>query len=150
LFVSTNTTKINIEIDLLKQLFTEYSLLLELAKTKIPDKIETAALGTVLHSFYNGVENILKFIVHENNEKFGEGSNWHVELLEKVVISTDKRTAVISRELQSKLIEYMKFRHAFRHTYGFQLKWERMEPLVVNLNSVANEFIESINQFISK
>jgi len=36
------------------------------------------------------------------------------------------------------LKEYLKFRHLFRHIYGFELKWERIKPLVLSTDVFHN------------
>jgi hypothetical protein len=51
--------KIEFEISQIDKLLDETMPLLKLAQNKIPDMIETAALGLSLHSFYNGIENII-------------------------------------------------------------------------------------------
>lgn len=40
------------------------------------------------------------------------------------------RGPVISEGLYEILLEYLSFRHVFRHAYSFELKWPKMAPLV--------------------
>lgn len=39
------------------------------------------------------------------------------------------RPAVIDRSLEEELSEYLRFRHVFRHTYGYDLDWKRVREL---------------------
>lgn len=42
----------------INNLFDTYDLLFNIVKKKEPDAIELAAIATVIHSFYNGIEGI--------------------------------------------------------------------------------------------
>jgi hypothetical protein len=37
-----------------------------------------------------------------------------------------------------------------RHSYGFQLDWERMEDLVKEINNIWDKVKNNINEFIEK
>ena len=50
------------EIEQIDQLLEKYTGLLENTEKGKPSLIEVAALGSVLHSFYNGLENIFTTI----------------------------------------------------------------------------------------
>ena len=56
---------------------------------------------------------------------------------------------VIDEKLEAKLEEYLRFRHLFRNTYGFELKWDRCQPLVENLDRVFSDLKEQIDKFES-
>jgi hypothetical protein len=47
-----------------------------------PNDHELAALAAMLHSFYNGVENIFKRIAAECYDRPPQGQAWHRELLD--------------------------------------------------------------------
>ena len=49
---------------------------------------------------------------------------------------TNNRDSVIDNDTYLLLNEYLKFRHVFRHGYTFQLKWDKMKRLAVNLSTV--------------
>ncbi len=55
-------------------------LLDQCAKTP-PSPIEISALAAMLHSFYNGIENILKRIAAEIDGRVPGAEFWHRELL---------------------------------------------------------------------
>jgi len=42
----------------------------------------------------------------------------------------------------------MDFRHLFRHIYGFELKWERIKSLCLDMETLSNKLKEEINDFI--
>jgi hypothetical protein len=51
-------SQVEFEIGQLEQLFASYANLIERANKTDLDLIEVTALASVLHSFYNGLENI--------------------------------------------------------------------------------------------
>ena len=63
-------------------------LILELPeKGRLPflEFLQLAGVATILHNFYNGIENILKLILKENNIPLPDSSSWHKDLLELAV-----------------------------------------------------------------
>jgi hypothetical protein len=136
--------KIQFEVEQIDRLIDTYSDLLEKCRQKIPDKVEIAALGSVLHSFYNGLENIFSVIAKEVDTTLPQGFSWHKDLLIQISTQTPSRNAVISEAAKEKLVNYLGFRHFYRHSYSFFLDWNELKPLIVNLNSVWIEIRESL------
>ena len=122
--------------------------LLDLCKLKNPDFIEMSAAALLLHSFYNGIENLLLQILKNYNEDLPKGNKWHIELFDKAFILNENRKQIFRIELQESLEEYLKFRHFIRHSYGFQIEWTRMEGLINNIRTIWQTIKEDINSFI--
>jgi hypothetical protein len=59
----------------------------------------------------------------------------------------DVRDRVISETLKNRLKEYLRFRHLFRDTYGFDLKWARFENLVTGMPGLLEELKVSLETF---
>lgn len=110
--------------------------------------MEVAALASVLHSFYNGLENMFLTIVKETDERIPSGPQWHRDLLVQVSGQTENRTAVISPELAQKLGDYLGFRHFYRHSYSFFLEWEEFKDLVLSLREIWAQVKEKVSQFL--
>jgi hypothetical protein len=140
--------KIVFEISQIDKLLHDSKPLLNLCKLKTPDFIEMSAAALILHSFYNGIENILVLIFKYYDEQLPKSSKWHMELLDKAFISEKNRKQIFNNELQEALEEYLKFRHFIRHAYGFQLEWERMEELIKGMENFWIVVKENINKFI--
>ena len=117
-------------------LLSTYDELLGRVRHRKPDVVEIAALGSVLHSFYNGVEGIFLLIIKQIDKQTPSDPAWHQTLLNQVLESTESRASVITSDTASGLAAYMKFRHFFRHAYTFMLDWERLQPLVDELRTV--------------
>ena len=124
-----------------------YSNLLEKSRNSGPDLVELTALASVLHSFYNGVENILLTIAKRIDNNLPEGKHWHRDLLIQMSIGTSNRDRVISGEGKLLLAEYMAFRHLYRHSYSFFLSWDEMDKLVNDLQTVWGAVKSDLNNF---
>jgi len=134
-------------IEDINELLASYELLFIRIKQTEPDNIELAALGTVLHSFYNGVEGVFLLVSKQVDNGTPTDSAWHQTLLNQMMASTDGRACVISPDTASILAPYLKFRHFFRHAYAFMLDWKRFKPLADDLSTVWNTVKEDIVAF---
>ena len=105
--------------------------------------LELAGVATLLHNFYNGIENILKRILIEKGISIPQGSAWHKELL-----NLSEQENIITPQMKQQLGEFLAFRHFFSHAYALDLYAERMEPLVKSAFELYKEFkIEFSKQY---
>ena len=131
------------EIDLLFQMYRKELLDVETS----PNLVELTALAGVLHSFYNGVEKILTIISKNIDKELPSDFNWHRTLLEQMAKANKSRKAVLTDDMKKELLKYLGFRHFFRHSYSFHLKWERMEDLIKPIRTVWERFKGEILAF---
>ncbi|MDY7079293.1 MAG: nucleotidyltransferase domain-containing protein [Chloroflexota bacterium] len=95
-----------------------------------PDEYEIRSIGSLLHDFYSGVERIFERIAVRLDGDLPAGSSWHTYLLQRMTAPwAEVRPVVIDQELATRLQDYLRFRHLFRHTYGFDLQWEKCQGL---------------------
>ena len=140
--------KIAFEISEIDTLLTHASVLFQKCKVQEPDFIELSAVGSTLHSFYNGLENIF-LLLRKNIDKINAtNERWHTELLDAMFKPTENRTAVLDESLRDSLSDYMGFRHFFRHAYGYHLRWDLAKPLCENLPAVWKSTKGCIRKFI--
>jgi hypothetical protein len=132
------------EID---KLLVDVDPLLLLCKEKNPDLIETMAAAAVLHSFYNGLENIFFHIAKEYDKSIPSGNKWHKKLLEQMITGKNRKP-VLSDEIYQKLNEYLIFRHFFRHAYSYRLDWDEMQELVLNIGNIWTQVKAEITDFL--
>ena len=132
--------KISAELENIDEVFKEIP-----SHLKLPylSTLELAGVAALLHSFYNGIENILKQILAAKNIVIPEGKSWHKELLEISV-----RSEIISEECKKYLGQYLAFRHFFSHSYAFDLYSEKMEPLVEDSENAYSNFKEEISKYL--
>lgn len=123
--MSTLRDRIDAELENL-----ESSILLLPPVAELPYKsvLEQAGVSGVLHSFYNGIENILKQIIADRGLPLPNGPAWHRDLL---VLAGEQK--VFPSDLIDDLKQYMAFRHYFSHAYVLDVDPARLEPLVNKL-----------------
>ncbi len=102
----------------------------------MPSLIELTAMASVLHSFYNGLENAFLSIAKELDDSVPRGPRWHRDLLAQMAQATPKRKPVISTTTRQRLTDYLGFRHFYRHAYAFFVDWNELEKLVIPLQAV--------------
>ena len=130
--------QINFEIGQIDHLLEAYAVVLEKAQVVEPDLVETTAVASVLHSFYNGLENIFLSIAKGVDSVVPNTPKWHRDLLTQMTRPTLSRGQVLTPETAQLLAEYMGFRHFYRHSYSFALDWSEMQGLVASLDVVWN------------
>jgi len=107
-------------------------------------ELELAGVATLIHNFYNGIENILKQTFQAKSIEIPIGASWHQNL---VLISVKEK--IISKQLADKLKEYLAFRHFFSHAYAIDLQPQRIEPLIENILKIFEQFKNEINKIIA-
>ncbi len=140
--------QIAVERELLHQLLETHRSLLVKCSTQAPNPIELSALAAMLHAFYTGIENTFKRIAIEVDGGFARNENWHQTLLRNMASPGPARPVVVSESLRQSLKEYLDFRHVFRQGYTFQLRWDKMAPLVRNCEEVLQRLELELDAFI--
>lgn len=107
--------------------------------------LEIAGVATILHNFYNGIENIIKLSLSEKNIPLPESGSWHKDLL-KLAVNNN----IITESTMLKLGEYLAFRHFFSHAYALDLYGEKLEPLVENIKEVYSSFQKDVSSFLKQ
>lgn len=113
--------QVALEQEQLHRLLDIHRPLLDKCAVSPASNIELSALAAMLHSFYNGIENIFKRTAVELDGVTPSGEYWHKELLDAMTQATSKRPPVLSAGLRGQLKEYMEFRHLFRHALHLPL-----------------------------
>jgi len=137
-----------VEREQLNRLLEVHRPLLVRCATTTPNDIELSALAAMLHSFYTGIENIFKRIAVEIDGALPHGESWHRELLDAMRRPSAARPAVISAPLRDRLREYLEFRHVFRQAYAFQLRWDKMSPLVQGCEKTLRQLEAELEAFL--
>lgn len=142
--------KIEFEISQIEEHIAHSSVLIQKCRLQAPDYVELCAAGSIIHSYYNGIENILLLIAKNIDDVTPNSGKWHSELLFSMCAENENRTAVFSETLKISLTEYMNFRHFFRHSYGYSMKWEKFSHLFLGLEDNWMKVKTELNGFLSK
>ena len=110
-----------------------------------PDKTvaELAGIGTFLHNFYTGIENILKQILGAKGISIPTSGSWHRDLL--IRASEEK---IITETTRKQLAKYLAFRHFFVHAYSFLLDESELRLLVDDVFDTYAIFKAEIDAFV--
>lgn len=104
-------------------------------------ELELAGVAAMVHSYYNGVENLLKQVLRSQNRPLPTGESWHRDLL---ILAA--KCGVVSQELTSRMQDYLAFRHFFAHAYAFDIDPQRLEPLVRQLGNVDSDLRRELSE----
>jgi predicted nucleotidyltransferase len=125
--------EIAIEMLNLQRLIDECEALLTGLSTA-PSSVELRAFGSIVHDFYTACERIFERVAVYLGHGQPTGDNSHITLLRLMELNIEGgRSALLDHEFAVRLHEYLRFRHLFRHTYGYELDWEKLQPLVEQL-----------------
>ena len=120
-----------------------------LSSTEVPN-YDRAAIGYLLHNFYNGCENVFRTVARFFENDLGRDS-WHRDLLRRMTLEVAGfRPRLIDEDLYRVLDEFRGFRHRFRHSYSFELDWERERRLAAKLPAAAAGFRNQVGMFLEK
>ena len=124
-------SEINQEILSLEALLRELETLKPRLAQKEISNLDLRAAGSILHDFYNGVENIFRRVAQELNGGLPAGEDWHKQLLTDMSLDVKGvRPPLVSEDLKLKLQKYLGFRYIFRNVYGFHLEQEQIKVMV--------------------
>jgi hypothetical protein len=137
------------EMEQIDELINESRPFVNLCRIKKPVFGEKSGAALTLHSFYNGIENIMLHIIKNKDGDSPRGMRWHKELLDKAFEGTENRTRIFREELRDKLDDNLRFRHLVRHLYGFNLEWSHMKDKLFNMETVWKDVKEDFNIFIA-
>jgi hypothetical protein len=59
------------------------------------------------------------------------------------------RPALLPDDLHNTLVEYLRFRHVFRSAYAFDLQWDKMSGLVLNVESTLQRLEQALDAVLA-
>lgn len=141
------------ELNNIERLKNEFSASSEDKLERPPEQMpfyDRAAVGYFLHGFYNACENIFQSIARFFENDIGP-QTWHRDLLKRMKLEiAGYRPAVIDQELYLLLDEFRGFRHVYRHSYTFQLSWEKEAIVARKFKRTCDAFRLQILNFLNK
>ncbi len=136
-----------VKIEKLVNDFRQIEDKLNLPENRVP-YYDRAAIGYYLHSFYNGCENIFRSVAGFFENDLGS-QTWHSDLLKRMKLAIPGyRPAMIDDGLYRLLDDFRAFRHIFRHSYSFDLDWEKERLVAMKLQTAAATFQKQVEAFL--
>ena len=136
-------------IDKLESEFSKIAKMLRLPAEQVSN-YDRGAIGYILHSFYNGCENIFNSIARFFENDLGP-QTWHKDLLKRMNLEIPGiRPKLIDDELYRLFDDFRGFRHKFRHLYSFELDWDRECIVARKFPATVKKFKIQVNDFLKK
>ncbi|UCE05090.1 MAG: hypothetical protein JSW07_15920 [bacterium] len=143
--------EIEIEFEHLETIVNEILKLREELAERNPTIRDITVTGAFLAQFYNGIENILKRFYKYMGVSLQRSYDWYITIFKAFCDPPyNKMPLLFSKNLESKLVPFRKFRHVFHHGYGFQLDWERMKPGIGQIKSIFTEFKKVVEKHLKE
>ncbi|MHB8076545.1 ribonuclease toxin HepT-like protein [Desulfosporosinus fructosivorans] len=107
------------------------------------------ACAGYLHHYFTACESIFERISRAFDGGLVQDGDYHRELLRSMTLEIpDLRPKIISKDLAEELDEYRRFRHMFRHAYGSELRWRKMEPLAMGVETLTLNLLKELSEFL--
>jgi len=120
-------------------------------RAELPTRQDLTLIANHLNGFYTGVERIFERILDWLGEPKPGGAYWHADLLKQVHKRGEGiRPPIIDAGLYNLLERLRQFRHFFRHTYGKDLDWSRMQPNAENMDETFQSLREQLAYFFDQ
>jgi predicted nucleotidyltransferase len=114
-----------------------------------PSIRDLRAAGSVIHDSYGGVERVFERIAIRLGPGIPTGESWHTLLLRSMESAAEGfRASVIDHQLGLRLVDYLRFRHLFRHSYGYELQWDKLRPLLADLEETFHSLRDQVERFL--
>ena len=141
---------LRLQHDQIARIVVEAEEALENFRETAPPLLELRGIGAVLHDFYTGIEHLFEKIAPELNGGLPAGRSWHRELLDNMMLDLPGiRPPLLRPETVEVLEEFLRFRHLFRNLYGFELKWSRIQSLLMKLPSTWKAVSADLARFLA-
>lgn len=115
---------------------------------KTDQELYLEAISLNLHGFYSGLEHIFEWIARQIDGVVPSGYAWHQELLTQMTLQIPGiRPAVIQKETQVVLQEYLGFRHVVRNVYSWDLQPDKIAKLIHLLPSTLELLEQDLTRF---
>ncbi len=107
------------------------------------------ALAADIAEVYTGFEKIFERIANEIDKHLPKGERWHTDLLAQMVERRPERPLVISKDIQQKLRQLLRFRHKVNNIYGDEVIYEKAEEHAKPITELFMEVSEELDTFIN-
>lgn len=112
-------------------------------------KAKLESLAYKLHNLYCAFEDLFKTVARYFENQVEDIARYHKELLKRMSLQIDGvRPALLSEETFKILDELRAFRHFFRHAYTYELKYEKVKPIIQSIDKLRGLYKGEIERFL--
>lgn len=112
------------------------------------DTEKAMIISQIFANYYTCIETIF-FRISSFFENSLNNEKWHKDLLEKMVLDIDKiRPRVISDEVYSILMEFLKFRHFMRYYCEMNYDWDKLLFLLIKYDKAKDKLRKDLDNFM--
>jgi hypothetical protein len=141
---------IRTECENIEATINEVIILNNTLANKTPSNIEIAAISFFLSSVYSGYENIFKRLCRFNNIFLPKSDSYHINLLNFFYNSKyPKLPVLLTENTINHFRELCQFRFIVRKGYISQLEWEKIIPLIREIEFSYREFKSNLDNYIN-
>lgn len=125
-------------------------ILAEIQVISPSNKEKAVYIGYSFHNLYCALEDLFYEIAKTFENQVEDKSKFHYELLKKMCIEIPGiRPKVLSNESFLLLNELRGFRHVFRHSYDYELSFEKIEDLQKKIKAQIHLVEKDIELFMA-
>lgn len=146
--IEFNLLKAEIEAQIkeIERLFLEIE---ERKKGASRSKARLESLAYKLHNLYCAFEDLFKVVAGHFENQVEDIARFHKELLKRMSIRIEGvRPALLSEDAFKVLDELRAFRHFFRHAYSYELRYERLKPVIEAAAKLRGLYRKDIERFL--
>ena len=127
-----------------------YRLIARRKKGYTKDRVVLESLAYQLHNLYCAFEDLFKIIANYFENHLMETA-WHKELLDRMTLEIKGiRPRFLSEYAYELLNELRRFRHVFRHAYGFELEADKIKIVLKKTLALKKIYKNDIANFLAQ
>lgn len=113
--------------------------------------VKLESLAFKLHNLYCAFEDLFKIVARYFENQVEDIARYHKELLKRMSLQIEGvRPALLSQETFKILDELRAFRHFFRHAYAYELKYEKVKPVIDCAEKLKGLYKYDIERFLKQ
>lgn len=140
--------EIGAQIKEIERIFTEIE---DRKKGAKRSKAKLESLAYKLHNLYCAFEDLFKIVARHFENQVEDIARFHKELLKRMSIQIEGvRPALLSEDTFKVLDELRAFRHYFRHAYSYELRYEKIKPVIGAACKLREAYRKDVERFLEE
>lgn len=146
--LSLRKSELDAQIKEIERLFSDVD---DRKKGSKRSKAKLESLAYKLHNLYCAFEDLFKTVARHFENQVEDIARYHKELLKRMGLKIEGvRPALLSEDAFKFLDELRAFRHFFRHAYDYELKYEKVRPVIESADKLRGLYKADIERFLKE